>query len=714
MSAKPVRFGTFSGVFIPSALAIFGAVMYYIAPKVVGGLGLFRTVLVVLIAHSITIATAFSISSIASNIDVKGGGLYYLISRSLGRELGGSIGIQLFLAQTVASSFYAMAFARAVASILAALNVFMSEMNLALVSIAIFGILVFRGASFVIKIQYFIFTMILLSLASIFLGANPTVAPLSAPLILPFWVGFAMFFPAVTGIDAGVGMSGDLKNPRRSLVVGTFSAIIFTMMVYLALATKLSFAANAADLVSNPYIIHDIALFPQLVILGVLLATSSSALSCFMTAPRSLRAMVQDKLFSNKLSFLGKSIGESNEPRAALLLSLSIATGIIFLGQLETVAQVVAILFLNVYGWINGAAFFEKVSKNPSFRPSFSSFPIIHLYGMLACYTVMYLFNPTVMLVGIGAQVLLFYVLLKTKGSAKSESVWDGVRFQILKKALSKIGYTGRSRKSWRPTIVAFSANKDNKNVIFNILDWINAKASITKLYFLVSGKINRQKKRGEKLEKQMKEFVQDSGIDLYPEVIISDDFSTSIRTILQSEKLGDISFNTIFIDLDERFKLSRLLEDAATINKNIIILRNNLGFSDFKKVDVWWSTPANGNLMMLLAYLITNSDQWKNAVIRLLNVVRKKGEMDKEKSRLEHVVKQSRIENIDVRVILDKRRSMRRIISENSGESDLVIMGLPGLREKQVKLNRIKAYTDDLKISLIVSADEQIDFKVN
>ena len=106
----PYKFNTFSGVFVPSVLAILGAVMYYIAPKVTGGLGLVQMVAVVVLAHSITIATAFSISSIATNIRVKGGGLYYLISRSLGTEFGGSIGIQLFLAQTIAVAFYTIAF----------------------------------------------------------------------------------------------------------------------------------------------------------------------------------------------------------------------------------------------------------------------------------------------------------------------------------------------------------------------------------------------------------------------------------------------------------------------------------------------------------------------------------------------------------------------------------------------------------------------------
>ncbi|MBR9700109.1 amino acid permease, partial [Candidatus Woesearchaeota archaeon] len=98
--SKPPKFSTFSGVFVPSVLAILGAVMYLIMPKVLGGVGMIKMLLIILLAHSVTIATAYSLSAIATNIKVKGGGLYYLISRSLGSEFGGSLGVQLYLAQT--------------------------------------------------------------------------------------------------------------------------------------------------------------------------------------------------------------------------------------------------------------------------------------------------------------------------------------------------------------------------------------------------------------------------------------------------------------------------------------------------------------------------------------------------------------------------------------------------------------------------------------
>ena len=307
-----VKFGTVAGVMVPSILAILGAVMYLIVPKVLGGVGVFKMLGIVLLAHSITLATAFSISAIATNINVKGGGLYYLISRSLGRAFGGSMGIQLFLAQTIAAAFYTIAFTKVVHDLLVLVGIVLPENYLAMAFMLLFFLIVFKGAGFVIKIQYVILAIIILSLISIFLAPNAGTMDLNmlgtGGVAIPFWIAFALFFPAVTGIDAGVGMSGDLKNPRKSLVAGTFTSILLTMGVYILIIFKLASSADPTALSMDPLIITKIAFFSPLVYLGVIVATISSALSCMMTAPRSLRAITQDRVIPKRFNFLAKSI----------------------------------------------------------------------------------------------------------------------------------------------------------------------------------------------------------------------------------------------------------------------------------------------------------------------------------------------------------------------------------------------------------------------
>ena len=171
-------------------------------------------------------------------------------------------------------------------------------------------------------------------------------------------------------------------------------------------------SASPIELSTNPFVIQKIAAVPELVVLGVLLATTSSALSYFMSAPRTLRAMVQDRLLPKRLGFLAKTIGVNNkDPRVAFLFSFSIVALVIMFGGLELVAQCVSLFFLSVYGWINGAAFFENISGNPSYRPSFNAPPVISFLGMLSCYFVMYLFNPLIMVFVACFQFFLFYLL---------------------------------------------------------------------------------------------------------------------------------------------------------------------------------------------------------------------------------------------------------------------------------------------------------------
>lgn len=715
------KFNTFSGVFIPSVLAIFGAVMYLILPRVLGGIGLIRMLGIIILAHTISTATAFSLSAITTNIKIGGGGLYYLISRSLGSEFGGSLGIQLFLAQAVSIGFYVIAFSKGVAMLFAYFNVVINELYTAIAACIIFAILAYKGASFVIKIQYVILGAIILSLFSIFLGPSAATPQAQAvfELKLPFWVAFAMFFPAVVGIDAGVGMSGDLKNPKKSLVTGTFLAIFFTCILYVLLTIKLAGAAGLEQLFTDEFIITKIAMLPGFVIAGILLATASSALSYFMTSPRTLRAMSHDNIFPSKLRFLGKSIGKSNEPRIALLVSFAIAIGIIYTGGLILVAQIVTIFFLNVYGWINAAAFFEKISRNPSYRPSFNPPSFISFYGMIVCYVIMFLFNKWIMIASILLQVLIFFILFKTKTSIKLESVWDGVLFQFLRKTIEKIEETAKSKKNWRPTIVAFCANGVNRNIMFSVLEWIGAHTGIMKFYYLISGRIEEGTATREKIEEDIKQYIKENNLKLYPRVIEAKYIEQAVETTLQSETIGNLPPNTALIDYDSKFELGKLIKLAARLKKNVLILKNNTGFSDFKFVDVWWNEPDNGNLMILIAYLITHSTAWKEkgASIRVFKVVRSREEYSVEEAKLKKLINEARIDNITVQVIIESRKSMPNIIYENSHYADLVLMGLPHLKSRGIYpdiMDEIEKYTAGLTTSMIVLANDKIDFRIN
>ena len=96
-SKEPSKYGTFSGVFVPNVLTILGVILFMRSGWVVGQAGVYNTLIILLIANTISLLTALSLSAIATNTKVGGGGAYFLISRSLGLEIGGSIGVPLFL-----------------------------------------------------------------------------------------------------------------------------------------------------------------------------------------------------------------------------------------------------------------------------------------------------------------------------------------------------------------------------------------------------------------------------------------------------------------------------------------------------------------------------------------------------------------------------------------------------------------------------------------
>ena len=251
---SPKKFGAFSGVFTPSILTILGVIMYMRLGWVVGEAGLISALSIILIAHIISITTGLSISSIATDKKIKAGGIYYILSRSLGLPMGGAIGIVLFIGTALSISLYLVGFAENFLSIEAIRDFLHLEQNvngyriIGTGAIIVLVVIAFISTSLAIKTQFYILAAIGLSLVSIFVGffLHSDLAPESIILTpvrhdVSMELIFAIFFPAVTGFTAGVAMSGDLKDPKKSIPFGTLGAIAIGFIVYSGLAIALAF-----------------------------------------------------------------------------------------------------------------------------------------------------------------------------------------------------------------------------------------------------------------------------------------------------------------------------------------------------------------------------------------------------------------------------------------------------------------------------------------
>ena len=243
------KFGTFEGVFTPSILTILGVIMYMRLGWVVGNAGLIGAIVIIIIAHVIAVTTGLSVSSVATDKKIGAGGIYYVLSRSMGIPIGGSIGIALYVGTAFSIALYLIGFSESFNGYFGlgmTINDFRLTGTIALIALTALALI---STSVALKAQFIILAAIIISLISIFFGtseyAPQTVSLFSTGSSVPLEVVFAIFFPAVTGFTAGIAMSGDLKDPNSSIPKGTLLAIGTGLIVYLGLAIFIAYNVNS-------------------------------------------------------------------------------------------------------------------------------------------------------------------------------------------------------------------------------------------------------------------------------------------------------------------------------------------------------------------------------------------------------------------------------------------------------------------------------------
>ncbi len=696
------KLGTFGGVFVPSFEAILGAVLFLILPLLVGAVGVWNVMIIVVLANSATLATAFSIADSSTNVrNVGAGGMYALSKNSLGIAFGGSIGIQLFIAQAVSIGFYSVGFAEplqqfvvripAVADMVQSYGISVLRQKQLLATciglIALAAALV--GADFASKLQSVIFVVLVVAVAVVL--ASPLFGPqyagepvftstfLGRGLIpgIGFWAAFATFFPAVTGIDAGVGMSGNLKNPSRSLSRGTFWAIAVTFIVYIA--TTLVFGLVRHDLLvpSERYVPSAINIFMfepvimMVLLVGILFATGSSALSYFLTAPRTAQALVRDRVIPRPFRFLGRDFTKNGrEPRWATVMTFLIFLPVIWAGDIALASLIVGICFLVVYAWMNLAAFFERISGNPSFRPTSKGHWFVSLYGFVICMAVVSLFDFRIGIAILAAQFLLIVLLLKFRARNMLEGVWWGVLFSLVGWGSKKLGVIVQGTKNWRPIVGVFGfADKEEET---ERLQGIALRIGENRGYVALNLLCPRK-------------FDPESVPQLPGSRLIrttEDRYGTSIRSIVQATVPGGYNFNTVVLPMDSRLNLTDLIRDLIAEKVNVILYRHGKVEIGAGRIDVYWKGQENGNLMALLAYIISHSgERAKNPDVRAIRIIRKlKIEEQPEVAReeMEELIRGARLDG-EVLILEPDEKRFQETVGTHSSDAAMILMGMPG-----------------------------------
>jgi amino acid transporter len=456
------KFGTFTGVFTPTLLTILGVIMYLREGWVVGNAGLLGAWLVILLACSITVLTGLSMSSITTNIRIGAGGAFSIISQSLGLEAGGSLGIPLYLAQAFAVTMYIFGFREGWIWIFPTHSAIVVDLVTFLVIFAV----AWLSAGVAFRVQFGIMAIVALSLGSVLWAAfqgsmtHPiawwgpfSVSTRGAVSGAGFWYIFAVFFPAATGIMAGANMSGELRNPRRNIPVGTLSAIAVSTVVYLVVAYWLARSASPRELVDNYTILIDRAAWRPLVLAGLLGATFSSALSSFVGAPRILAALGQHRILPAAEWFARRS--HSGEPRNGMMVTGAIGLCALLVRDLNAIAPLITMFFLITYAMINAVVLTEQTLGLVSFRPTFRVPRVVPLLGTVGCFYAMFLLNPAFSLAAVVFVVLLYGVLLRRSLQAPFGDVRSGLFGAVAEWAARKVAdLPAAHERAWQPNLV--------------------------------------------------------------------------------------------------------------------------------------------------------------------------------------------------------------------------------------------------------------------
>ncbi len=694
--SKIKKFGTFAGVYTPSVLTILGVIMYMRLGWVVGEAGLISAIVIIVIAHLISITTGLSISSVATDKKIKTGGIYYMLSRSLGFPMGGAIGIALFIGTALSISLYLVGFAEsflAVESIQKFLHItpgINGNRIIGSIFLLLLVIIAFISTSLAIKTQFYILGAIALSIISIGIGffTNSQLAPIE-PLMaaseneISLSVIFAIFFPAVTGFTAGVAMSGDLKDPKKSIPGGTLAAIATGFIVYIGLAVALAFFVNRDLLINDYNFFLKVAFFSPLVLAGIWGATLSSALGGILGGPRILQAMSVDSVTPK---IFAKGVGASNEPRNALIFIFIIAEIGILIGELNVIAGVVSMFYLASYGFINIAYFLESWAST-DFRPSFKINRYIGLVGAIACFGVMFQLDMIAMFASLIIMLAIYLYLSRKQLQNDSGDVWQSVGMSIVREVLHRMDKKTIEQRNWQPNIILFSGGTSRRPHLIEF-----GKALVGKYGMLSNFDLHETKEKKYLFPKHLQSVPSDeiAGAGVFTRRQTCSDIYKGIETISSTYGFSGIVPNTVLMGWARQSashkRFAQMIQRIHDLDMNMVLIDydQRYGYGKYKQIDIWWRGAGNhGNLALTLMKFLWSSEDWLDANLRLLIVNPINEEGAKIKQQAENAIDSLRI-SAEVRIINNQieKKSFYDLIRIESVNSDLIILGIPEIEK--------------------------------
>lgn len=726
MTSDPTKQQTKEGfgaapVFFTAISTILGAILFLRFGYAIGAVGFWGAILIVVLGHLVTLPTALAISEIATNTRVEGGGEYFIISRSFGLKIGSTIGLTLYLSQAISIAFYIIAFTESFESLFdwwrASLGFGLPRQAVSVPALLVLALLIMRkGAGLGMKMLYIVVGMLLLSLLLFFAG--PAIDPGEDLSRMPgnnfgrfhtdsLFLWFAICFPAFTGMTAGVGLSGDLKNPGRSIPLGTMGATATGLVVYILVVWKLSVSASQADLSSDQLIMSRIALAGGLIIpVGLAASTFSSALGSLLVAPRTIQALAADRSFpfQGVNRFLARGKGKSGEPVNATLVSFFIALVFVLIGNVDMVAQIISMFFLITYGTLCLISFINHFGSPPSYRPRFKSRWYFSLGGFLLSVWIMFMINSFYTLVSY-AVIAIVYLFVEhyNKDEKGLADIFEGALFQLNRRlrVFMQKHQSAAASQEWRPSAICISPNSFERDKVLELMKWISHRHGFGTYFHFIQGYYSKQTfAESQQILRRLIERQKEYGSALYIDTMISPSYTSAIAQVIQAPSISGMENNMAVFEYDKSCpeELTRIIENinlAKAGNFDVCIfagssypIRNRSG------IHVWIreTDEKNTNLMILLGFIILSHPDWSRSRIKIFIATTRESEAVKEeiKQRIAAGRLPITLTNIEI-VILAQGQSLSDATGIHSPHAGLAIIGF---REEIIRHEALKFFT--------------------
>uniref|UniRef100_A0A914CBT2 Solute carrier family 12 member 3 n=1 Tax=Acrobeloides nanus TaxID=290746 RepID=A0A914CBT2_9BILA len=700
--------GWIEGVLVRCISNILGVMLYMRIGWMAGQAGLLWGSIIILVASAITMITALSMSAICTNGIISGGGIYYLISRALGPQFGGSIGIVFSIANGFGAAMYFVGLAETIRDILkeygwCIINCGINDVRLlALIMCTLMILVVFAGTNFESKTQVIFVVLVLISVVDYYVG---TVAPISENQALKGMTGyslatlkenflpdfrqgynviavFAVFFPAATGIMAGANISGDLKDAGRAIPLGTIIAIGITSGIYMSFLWMTgSMVVRDADGINPPMLNNDSnvpgyyvkppcalnytcpyglmnyfqivnlsSLFGPFITLGLVVSALSSALTSLVSAPKLFQAVCKDKLFPY-IGYFAKGYGPNNEPRKAYVMVYLLACGIILIGDLNAIAPFITNFFLCTYALVNYACFDCSYTKSPSFRPSFKYYNMyISLLGAVLCLMSMFLIS--------------WETTVNFGGTDQVHTYRSALTY------VRKLDHLQEHVKTYRPQILVLTGNAASRPALVDFAYSITKKDSL-----LICGYVVQADKGANNLgmvksiNHAIRDWLKLRKVKAFNVTIADQNLRHGARTLIQTTGLGRFKPNIVLLGFKQNLAANitetndyfGVIKDSFDANLSVCIFRNsnnNLDLTDLMVKHNLNGTKDDQN---------KSQDEW----------------LDKRKEKVKELMKKALYGKEESSGRLSRSSSQRNISGELTGEQKLIISKINQFRTK-------------------------------